>query len=86
MGREGSLQQLAMIDEGTTRRELTVMRRVFDGGEGLIKGGTAERSRDSGVLVPRDPGLEGDEFGGELVSIAIASARLSYYYYVIISQ
>ncbi|KAI4120772.1 MAG: hypothetical protein LQ347_007032 [Umbilicaria vellea] len=49
------------------------MRRVFDGGEGLIRGGTAERSRDIGVPVPRDSGLEGDEVGGEVEVGAIAS-------------
>lgn len=60
---------------------LTVMRRVFDGGEGLIKGGTAERSSDIGVLVPRDSGLEGAEFGGEFELVAIASSLLNCDYY-----
>ena len=45
---------------------------MFDGGEGVIKGGRAERSRESGVWVPFDMdvdvdvGLEGDEVGGEV--------------------
>lgn len=44
------------------------MRRVFDGGEGVIKGGRAERSSESGVWVPFDVdvGLEGEEVGGEV--------------------
>ena len=50
------------------------MRRVFDGGEGLIKGGIADRSKDSGVLVLWDAGLNGgDEVGGEFVSVGIVS-------------
>ena len=49
------------------------MRRVFEGGDGLIRMGTEERSRDSGVLAPGESGLEGEEFGGEFVSVAIAS-------------
>lgn len=32
----------------------TVMRSVFDGGEGVISGGRAERSRESGVWVASD--------------------------------
>ena len=48
----------------------TVMRRVFDGGEGVTKGGRAERSRESGVWVPLDMkvevGLPDGETGGEL--------------------
>lgn len=46
------------------------MRSVFDGGEGVIRGGRAERSRESGVWVPFDMdvdvGLEDEEVGGEL--------------------
>lgn len=47
----------------------TVMRRVFEGGEGVINGGREERSSDSGVWVPfdmeADVGLEEEEVGGE---------------------
>ena len=46
------------------------MRRVFDGGEGVTKGGRAEKSRESGVCVPLDMkvevGLPDGETGGEL--------------------
>lgn len=40
--------------------------RVFDGGEGWIRGGTAERSRERGVSVPFETGLEHGEVGGEV--------------------
>lgn len=40
--------------------------RVFDGGEGWIRGGTADRSRESGVSVPFEMGLEDGEMGGEV--------------------
>ena len=43
------------------------MRRVFDGGDGLINGGIDERSRDSGVWVPLEAGLELCEIGGEVL-------------------
>lgn len=46
------------------------MRSVFDGGEGVIKEGRAERSRESGVWVPIDievdVGLPDAEAGGDL--------------------
>ncbi len=58
---------------------LTVMRRVFDGGDGLIKGGIDERSSDSGVCVPFDAGLEDCETGGESLSFAIVVAGSSYW-------
>lgn len=41
--------------------------RVLDGGEGCIRGGTAERSRERGVSVPFAMGLEDGEVGGELI-------------------
>lgn len=52
-------------------RELRfVIRSVFDGGEGVINGGRAERSRESGVWVPFDMdvdvGLSDGEAGGDL--------------------
>lgn len=44
------------------------MSSVFDGGEGVISGGSAERSRESGVWVPSDievdVGLPVKEAGG----------------------
>ena len=43
------------------------MRRVFDGGDGLIRGGIDERSRESGVCVPLEAGLEDCETGGEVL-------------------
>ncbi len=47
-----------------------MMRRVFDGGEGVINGGRAERSRESGVWVPIDidveVGLSDGEADGDL--------------------
>ena len=49
--------------------ELTVIRRVFEGGEGWLNGGRSERSRESGGdLLLLDEGL--DEF---LVAAAILS-------------
>lgn len=46
------------------------MRSVFDGGEGVINGGRAERSRERGVWVPFDIdvgiGLPDGEAGGDL--------------------
>ena len=48
----------------------TVMRRVFDGGEGVISGGRADRSRESGVSegfdMEVDVGLADGEVGGDL--------------------
>lgn len=43
------------------------MRRVFEGGDGWINGGIEERSRDSGVCVPLEAGLEDCETGGEVL-------------------
>ena len=44
------------------------MSSVFDGGEGVISGGSAERSRENGVWVPSDievdVGLPVKEAGG----------------------
>jgi hypothetical protein len=37
---------------------LTVMRSVFEGGEGVIRGGKSERSSDSGVVAGEDRLLE----------------------------
>ena len=48
----------------------TVIRRVFDGGEGVTSGGRADRSRERGVWVPFDMevdiGLPEEEAGGDL--------------------
>lgn len=52
-----------------------MIRRVFDGGDGLIKGGMDERSRESGVRVPFDAGLEDCEIGGEERSSAMTVAE-----------
>lgn len=62
----------------TETSELTVMSRVFEGGDGLIKGGIDERSRDSGVCVPLDAGLDDCEIGGEVLPFdMIATPRSS---------
>ena len=49
---------------------LTVIKRVLDGGCGVISGGKAERSRDNGVRVPSDIksdiGPEEGETGGDI--------------------
>lgn len=42
------------------------MIRVFDRDEGLMSEGTAERSRQSGVLEPLEDRLEDRDRGGEL--------------------
>lgn len=50
---------------------LTVMRSVFEGGEGVIRGGRSERSRDSGVVAGEDRLLEMVEVvlrGGNLLN------------------
>lgn len=47
------------------------MIRVFDGGEGWIRAGTAERSRERGVSVPFETGLEDGEAGGEVFGWAV---------------
>ena len=46
-----------------------VIRRVLEGGEGVVSGGREERSSDSGVCVPLEAGIDGVEeveAGGEL--------------------
>lgn len=49
---------------------LTVIIRVFEGGEGSTRGGRSERSNDSGDLVPEDArertgeGISAGMFGG----------------------
>lgn len=55
-----------------------VMRRVLDGGDGLIRGGIEERSRERGVRVPLDTGLEECEAGGEVPSFVIVVAAEVY--------
>ena len=52
-------------------RILTVIIRVFDGGEGWMRGGTAERSREKGVSVPFETGLEDGDVGGEVFCWAV---------------
>lgn len=49
------------------REELTVMSRVLDGGEGFIRGGTEERSNESGVPVRLEDVLKGEPDCGELL-------------------
>lgn len=72
-------RKVTVSGERVSMREIkrTVMRRVFDGGDGLIKGGIDERSRDSGVCVPLDAGLEDCETGGEVLPFdMIVAAKL----------
>lgn len=61
--------QLGFVKAGR-RAKPTVMRSVFDGGEGVTNGGRAERSRESGVWEPSDSevdvGLADGEAGGDL--------------------
>ena len=47
------------------------MRRVFDGGEGLIRGGIVERSRERGEVVPLDIGLDWADAGGDTFPVAM---------------
>ena len=49
--------------------EHTVISRVFEGGEGVIRGGREDRSRESGVWLPPDIEVDG-EAGGELAMSA----------------
>lgn len=48
-----------------------VIRRVLEGGEGVMRGGTEERSRERGVWVPFEACVDGEvgreerEVGGE---------------------
>jgi hypothetical protein len=49
-----------------TRSRLTVIKRVFDGGDGVMSGGKSERSSDSGV---RGVELEGEERRLEMVPV-----------------
>ncbi len=62
-GRERERERVRLV--------LTVMSRVLEGGDGLIRGGIEERSRDSGVRVPLEAGLEVCEAGGEVPSVAM---------------
>lgn len=41
------------------------MRRVFEGGEGVIKDGTAERSRERGLLMAFISGVDVTDKGGD---------------------
>lgn len=45
--------------------------RVFDGGDGLIKGGMEERSSVSGAPVPSNNGLDAFEDGGDTFAVTI---------------
>ena len=64
-----SIGLVGTVPEGGKAKP-TVMRRVFDGGEGVISGGRAERSRESDVSVgfdiEVDVGLSDGEVGGDL--------------------
>ena len=50
-----------------------MMSRVFDGGDGLIRGGMEERSRVSGVPVPINEGLDAFEDGGDTFPVTIST-------------
>lgn len=47
------------------------MSRVFDGGDGPIRGGIEERSSVSGVPVPFNDGLDAFEGGGDTFPVTI---------------
>jgi hypothetical protein len=53
--------------------DLTVMRSVFVGGEGVISGGRSDKSRESGVLV--EPRLLDNVDCGGVVVLSAGSAR-----------
>ena len=57
--------------ESFVHSEHTVMRRVFDGGEGLINGGMVERSKDRGGLVALDCGLDWADVGGDTLAVGM---------------
>ena len=61
---------LALLDNLFQGIRHTVIRRVFDGGEGVTSGGRADRSREIGVCVPFDievdVGLPEEEAGEDL--------------------
>ena len=54
----------------------TVIRRVFEGGAGVISGGMEERSIERGDCVPpdmgRDTGLDEVDSGGDCAAIVVA--------------
>lgn len=66
-GEDGRILEVLNKLARSTRRGLglhTVMRSVFDGGEGWMRGGRSERSRVSGVLRPFDEELDDRDRGG----------------------
>lgn len=58
-------------------RGLTVIRRVFDGGEGSIRGGRVERSSERVSLALLDVGLDDDDVGGDALCAAIIAGGVS---------
>lgn len=44
------------------------MRRVLDGGEGVVRGGRSDRSKESGVFGPEERGLDIRDAGCEVCS------------------
>ena len=47
------------------------MSRVLDGGDVYVRGGTADKSSDNGVLEPLDSGLDAGDVGGEVFRSAM---------------
>ncbi len=54
------------LERVTEGEEPTVIRRVFEGGDGCIKAGRSERSSERGEFFPWDDRLEAREIGGVL--------------------
>lgn len=58
------------------RPRLTVIRRVFDGGEGEIRGGRVERSRERGLSVASLSGVDAAENGGDALGFDMFGVEL----------
>ena len=67
-------REVGLKMEGSRR---LVIRRVFEGGEGDMRRGRAERSSERGVRVPLDSGLDfGDDGGETCESVMIPVAKV----------
>jgi len=68
-----------MLEDERGGRRLTVMRRVLDGGEGSMRGGRVERSRERVSLALLEMGLDDDDddVGGDAFCIAMIAGGVS---------
>lgn len=73
-GGEEELVRVYVWGEGA---ELTVIKRVFEGGDGEIRDGSAERSRERGVPVDSVSGVDAAEDGGDALGSDIPARRTS---------